>query len=138
MEVVKLPDYCDFIADEGHFLTGAQIYVHDPGINNHLEYLVEQAIAFGANPARDPFDKLWRGVFGYVSWGWKLEAGDLRLSFKEPSFINWYNTYFEPEYDRFTACRIWIRKKVHANVTIFQSNPLEVGGTILTPGVVLN
>lgn len=127
--------FCDFEADESYFYTGAYIYIDKPGDRNYLEYLTNELTAFNALPFANPDDPNWRGVFAYISWGYRGPDGIAK--FYEPAYINWKRNYYEPPTGECNAVRIWARKGVIGEFTLYQTDPKSTGVELREPGVIL-
>lgn len=102
----------DIICPQFFEIDFLQITVVSPGIANYLEYPHQETLITGASvaPPMELFhqfqDPLWRGVFGYVSFGYGTTN---ETHWREPQYINWMFTEFNPV-GQTNMARIWGRK----------------------------
>lgn len=103
-------------------LTKVLIVLKDPGVKNHLEFLETGLSNVPFDIERLSFDNHWRGVFGYVSFGYYDSfAPFYRLL--EPQFVNHEESLFVvPKLeDPVNLLRIWMRKGVKSRVYFFSA-----------------
>jgi hypothetical protein len=129
---------------ETSYFSEIQIEITDPGKSNFLEFHVDMLRMLSSREFVNPGDPLWRGVFGYVAFGYVAGTTAPQgpgtsgaVAFKNAGFVNWKYNVFRPDYgEQPGACRVWMRKGTKALIYCWEKEiPREVGAVLLTPGL---
>lgn len=144
------------------YIKNCWVRIMEMGYKSWLEAPLGEAEVPGLDPILDiTADIAWRGVHGYISFGFidgatssYLEPKDVignskvwggsHVMWQAPQFINWRENYFEPppvadlmdRMHRPNAIRIWLRPKVRAFVhfNIAEFEPFDPSAQIYQPG----